>query len=256
MNKIIRITIIGGCFVEQKDICRQDLYYNHMQDFLQKKLGYDCAITTIRYFDYHDCAGIVQKGILENNPHIVIFHTRFESIINHIKLYQQSQLNSETNSSAFIIRGKTIFQKMTTTAISTGNTVHPGRLHGLLSECNYIAGAMLGNLATCCSGYISELRTILNLCNEAGVQVLFTGPIPRYTSSMENLFSWYLSRLFNKNKDIATCYLPFYTFIQMNNKLHFAEDHKSLTKAAHRRLGIFIAENLLPAILQIDRLNQ
>lgn len=198
-SKTIEIVFTGGCFPVQYNILFEELFHQKLKLFLNNN-GIEMNLKLIRYERFRDTQEKIFGYCSKNQTDLLIFHIRPEPFFRLLKLYYKyNSREGETKRALNIpflnsIKPEEfdvydIARNLENYSENSGKKSNP-----LKADINYIAGTISGNLHYAVNQYLNLSSLITDYCRKNDIKFIILGPLIRYCSNTELLFSKYFRK--------------------------------------------------------------
>jgi len=250
MESPIRLLIVGGCFPLQNNILTENLYHQLLKKEIESEFLRDVDIKIVHYEKFYPTLDKIRKAIEHQFPDLIIFHIRTEQILRMIKFYFKYHDTNENFNRGFNVAlfGKIIPEKeyfnLYHTSIKVNNNVQK-RSNSFLVEINYLLGYLLLNQYSAFRIYKGLISQIVNLTNQKSINVIFTGPVSRPTTFLENHTSIILNSYMKKiiSRKFNNTYLDLLGVFD-NKQFLFCEDNIRVNELGHKRIAKILFDSI------------
>lgn len=250
----INLTIAGGCFTQQHNIKFENLYHQIVKKNIENVFNCKLNISIIRYERFNKCFDKIEKSYLDNPIDILIFHIRSEQFLRMSKLYykfsdDKGVIRHSLNLPLFNFMNPEkygqIQNEMLTGNVNSDITVRSSKFKKYLTEMNYVAGILSGNVYSSQKKYLKLIERVFSFCKEKKIKFILVGPVSRPHTKAEDILTGRLNCYIHASMDANKIkFINCLGKLSENNEPLFFKNGIYVNETGHERIAGFITNEI------------
>jgi len=239
----INLLIVGGCFPVQRNIPIERLYHSILKEKLEKEQSILIETNILQYEKLNPTLKRIEEIVNQKKIDLIIFHIRIEQILRMIKFYLRYHDTNEVYHKGlnFAIFGNCIPERKEFNLQRTSENNRQNKKKSsnrFLQNINYILGYLVFNQVISFWSYKKLIKSIVKLCNSKSIELIFTGPVSRPVSFIENLTSMIL-HFYMKKLIVNKLNKTYQNFLGTNENLQslFCDDNIRVNEIGHKKIA-------------------
>ncbi|MEO8233464.1 MAG: hypothetical protein ABI638_14365 [Ignavibacteriota bacterium] len=227
----------------QSNIATDNLYHQIVKRKLETTFDLDVLINIVQYEKLFPTISKIENALHKQYPDLIIFHIRTEQIQRMIKFYfkyhdKNGNLKKKFN---IALLGVVNPEKQNCNLYHQSTIMNDPtkfKSNSFLINLNYLAGYLFLNQFFAFRIYKKLITQIIKLASDKSINILFTGPVSRPTSVIENATSIFLNHYMESFiiDDMKKSYLNLLGSY-VNQKYLFCEDNVCVNELGHNRIA-------------------